>query len=41
MKKNIQQKELNWDSNDKIDTHKHSWGVNMKILLDHMIKESG
>ena len=34
-------KELNWDNDDDIETHKHLWSVNMKILLDHVIKESG
>ena len=34
-------KELNWDFNVKIDTYKYSWGVNMKFLLDSVIKESG
>ena len=34
-------KELNWESNDKLDTCKHFWGINIKFLLDHLIKESG
>ena len=32
--------ELNLDNNEKIDTCKHSLSINMKILLDHVIKES-
>ena len=34
-------KELNWETNDKIDMHKQSWGINMKILLNHLNQESG
>ena len=33
--------ELNCEPYDKLDTCKHFWGVNMKALLDHLIKESG
>ena len=40
-KKSHTKNELNWEQNDKnIDTHKHLWGVNMKVLLDHLIQES-
>ena len=33
--------ELNCEPNDKLGAHKHFWGVNVKVLLDHLIKESG
>ena len=34
-------KELKCEQNDKIDTWNHSWGINVKVLLDHLIQESG
>ena len=32
---------MNLDNNEKIDTCKHEWSINVKILIDHVIKESG
>ena len=34
-------KELNRDQNYKIEMHKHSWRIVMKVILDHLIQESG
>ena len=34
-------KELNLDDDEKIDTCKYLWSINMKTLQDHTIKESG
>ena len=38
MEGNYNKKESNRDNNGKINTHKHLWGINMNIILDHMIK---
>ena len=32
---------MNLDNNEKIDTCKHAWSVNVKMFIDHVIKESG
>ena len=34
------QKIIKLGKNDKIDTCKYLWGVNMKVLLDNLIQES-
>ena len=39
LRKLFTKKELNFYTNDKIITCKHLLGVNMKIILDHLIRE--
>ena len=34
-------KELNWHNNEKLCLHNNLWGINMKVLTDFMIEESG
>ena len=41
LRKLFTKKELNCDINDKIDTCKYLWGIDMKIILGHLIQESG
>ena len=40
-KKTYNKKELSLDNNEKIDTCNYLWRVNVKIILDRLIKESG
>ena len=39
--KSCTKKELNWEKNDKTDMNKHLGRINMKVLLDRLIQESG
>ena len=34
-------KELNWCNNEKLFLYNNLWGVDMKLLIDYVIEESG
>ena len=40
-KKTFTKRELNFHNNERLCLHNNLWGVNVKVLVDKMIEESG